>query len=272
MLPSIMVDVMSDLRIRALHAARTPAKQLAEAFAANEITAVTKTNRHNLVSSWDHDVENMLKTTLAGDDAVFWGEETGRRSPATPGQLEWIIDPIDGTSNFVHGYPMFSISIAAVIDNTVVAGVVVDPVTGTEFSADATGAYRNDAALTARSAPSTEAQYNLITSFPAAEILQRAPEATAIFGDLVTNFATVRRCVSGALELCYAACGVADVVLGVDTKPWDVAAAAYILRQAGGQYITGLDRPDHLAPHYLALAPGRQSNIATDIFHRITRL
>lgn len=267
-----MVEVMSTLRTRALQAAQEPAALLADAFLSGQITAATKTNRHDLVSDWDQRVETILKANLAGDDAVFWGEESGRHSPAAAGQLEWIIDPIDGTSNFVHGYPMFSISIAAVIDDAVVAGVVVDPVTGTHYSADATGAYCNDRPLTSRPVPAEVSQYNLITSFPAAEILDRAPAAPALFRDLVTNFATVRRLVSGALELCYAATGIADVVLGVDTKPWDVAAGAYILRQAGGHYSTATQGPDHLAPHYLALAPGRIPGVAKDVFDRIVQM
>lgn len=263
---------MSNLRTRALQAAREPAAQLATAFSSGTVAATTKTNQHDLVSAWDHHVEEMLKTSLAGEDAVFWGEETGRHQPAAPGQLEWIIDPIDGTSNFVHGYPLFSISIAAVIDHTVVAGVVIDPISGAEFSADATGAYRNDQVLESRPVPPDETHFNLVTSFPAGEILQRAPEASMVFGELVTSFATVRRLVSGALELCYAACGIADVVLGVDTKPWDVAAASYILRRAGGQYITAIEGPAHLAPNYLALAPGRESPTAVDVFHRVRRM
>ncbi|WP_022871513.1 inositol monophosphatase family protein [Yaniella halotolerans] len=263
---------MSNLRTLALQAAREPAALLAEAFASGTVVAETKTNRHDLVSAWDHRVEEMLKTSLTGHDAVFWGEETGRQSPARSGQLEWIIDPIDGTSNFVHGYPMFSISIAAAIDNAVVAGVVVNPVTGTEYSADASGAYCNGERIVARPAPAHEAQYNLITSFPAAEVLHRAPDASTLFGDLVTNFATVRRIVSGALELCHAACGIADVVLGVDTQPWDVAAGSYILHQAGGRYITAVDGPPHLARHYLALAPDRSSEGIAPVFEAIHRL
>src|SRR5699024_1020561 len=267
-----MVGVMSNLRTLALHAAREPAALLAEAFASGAVVAEQKTNQHDLVSTWDRRVEEMLKTSLAGHNAVFWGEETGRQSHAGHGQVEWIIDPIDGTSNFVHGYPMFSISIAAAIDNAVVAGVVVEPLTGTEFSADASGAYRNDERIVVRPAPGHETDYNLITSFPAAEVLHRAPEATALFGELVTNFATVRRLVSGALELCHAVCGIADAVLGVDTQPWDVAAGSYILRQAGGRYITATDGPPHLADHYVALAPGRESAVLTSVFDSIQRL
>lgn len=263
---------MANLRTRALAAARPPAAQLGQAFSTGAVVSQTKSNRHDLVSSWDRRVEEQLMASLADEQAVFWGEETGYHSPAEPGQVQWIIDPIDGTSNFVQGYPMFSISVAAAIDNQIVAGVVVDPITGNEFSADASGSYLNDKPLTTRPVPDDTTQYNLVTSFPAAEILQRAPESTALFGELVTHFATVRRLVSGALELCYAACGIADVVLGVDTNPWDVAAGSYILRQAGGTYLTELDGPVHLAPHYLALAPGRTSPLATRVFQQIQQL
>ena len=267
-----MVETMTSLRTRALQAARPLAAELATAFSAGRVVADTKTNSHDLVSKWDHYVEDSLKLRLAGDGAVFWGEETGREPVTAPGQLEWIIDPIDGTSNFVHGYPLFSISIAAVIDQQVVAAVVVNPVTGDEFSADPSGAYLNDEPLTARPVPEQMTQYNLVTSFPAAEILQRSPQAIELFGELVTTFSTVRRLVSGALEICYTARGVADIALGVDTSPWDVAAASYILTQAGGSYLTGTTGPAHLAPHYVAVAPGRSAELITEIFAHIRQM
>lgn len=263
---------MTSLRTRALEAARPVAAKLAAAFAAGSVVATTKTNRHDLVSQWDHDAEELLKAGLAGDGTVFWGEESGRQPVTAPGQVEWIIDPIDGTSNFVHGFPLFSISIAAVQDDRVIAGVVLDPVTGDEYSADPTGAYLNDQPLTARPAPAETSQYNLVTSFPAAEILQRAPHATELFAEFVTSFATVRRLVSGALEICYAARGIADLVLGVDASPWDVAAASYILTQAGGTYLTGTTGPAHLAPHYVAVAPGRSPDVITDSFDKIRQM
>lgn len=267
-----MVETMTNLRIKALEAARPAAARLARAFLTGQVATQTKTNHHDLVSDWDHRIEEQLKAHLADDDAVFWGEETGRQPVSAPGQLEWIIDPIDGTSNFVHGYPMFSISIAAAVGQRVVAAVVLDPVSGDEFSADATGAYLNDAPLETRPAPPQVSQYNLVTSFPAGEILQRAPQATEVFGQLVTEFATVRRLVSGALEICCAARGIADLVLGVDTKPWDVAAASYILTQAGGTYWTGTDGPPHLAPHYVAVAPGRSPDRLLNIFEQIRQM
>ena len=267
-----MVETMTDLRLAALEAARPAAEELAAAFTSGQVVARTKANRHDLVSNWDQRIEELLKSQLAGQNTVFWGEETGREPVTAPGQIEWIIDPIDGTSNFVHGYPLFSISLAAVIDQHVVAGVVVDPMTGDEYSADVTGAYLNGEPFDTRPAPAEVSQYNLVTSFPAAEILQRTPHAAEVFGELVTRFATVRRLVSGALEICLAARGVADLVLGVDTKPWDVAAASYILTQAGGTYLTGRGGPNHLAPHYLAVAPGRSGDTVVDIFDRIRQM
>lgn len=267
-----MVESMTNLRTRALHAARPVAAKLAAVFSHETVVAETKTNRHDLVSRWDREAEALLKAGLDGDGAVFWGEETGRQPAISAGQVEWLIDPIDGTSNFVHGYPLFSISLAAVQDDQVVAGVVVDPMTEDEYSADATGAYLNDAPLTSRPVPEQPSQYNLVTSFPAAEILERAPEAVDVYGELVTTFATVRRLVSGALELCFAARGIADIVLGVDTSPWDVAAGSYILTQAGGTYLTGTDGPAHLAPHYLAVAPGRSADLMTNVFARIQQM
>ncbi len=267
-----MVEAMRNLRLSALDAARPAAAELAAAFTSGQVVANTKTNRHDLVSDWDQRVEERLKSSLATDGAVFWGEETGCEPTTATGQLQWIIDPIDGTSNFVHGYPLFAISIAAVIDQQVVAGVVVDPVSGDEYSADAAGAYLNGEPLRSRPAPSDSSQYNLVTSFPAAEVLQRAPQSIELFGELVTRFATVRRLVSGALEICFAARGIADVVLGVDTKPWDIAAASFILTQAGGTYVTGTTAPQHLAPHYVAVAPGRSAGTITDIFHQVRQM
>src|SRR5699024_12321546 len=109
---------------------------LAEALPSGSVVADPKPSRHDVVTVWDRRVEEMLKTSLAGHNAVLWGEEAGRQSPAKPGQLEWIIDSIDGTSNFVHGYPMFSISISAAIDNTDLVGVVVYSLTCTVLSAN----------------------------------------------------------------------------------------------------------------------------------------
>ncbi|HEY4614445.1 MAG TPA: inositol monophosphatase family protein, partial [Citricoccus sp.] len=247
------------LRRTAAEAAAACAPRLAHAFRSTPaaLDLSTKRNTHDLVTVHDRATEDELVRLLgeAVPGSRFVGEEGGARGPAqdpgsgpgTPGAppgagaVEWIIDPIDGTANFAHGFAMFSISIAAAVDGAVVAGVVLDPVNGLEFSADDAGAYLNGERFgTGGSGPEPtvptvpEHALNLVTSYPSAEALALdGAAALERFGRLVDGYATVRRTVSGALELAYTAIGWADVTLGVDTNPWDVAAGQLLVRLLG---------------------------------------
>lgn len=278
---------LRQIAIRAAQAAGAPLVQAFRAGADSPGMAVaTKTSAHDLVTIHDGATEDALAAALtaAVPDSWVTGEESGARGSGT---LEWVVDPIDGTSNFAHGFAMFSLSIAAVHEGEVIAGVVHDPVNRLTFSADDDGAYlssdqRDETRLgdpaddpaeqdpaVGSSAPDpvgngrSGAQLNLMTSYPSAEVLaQEGTLALEAFGEMVTSFSTVRRVVSGALELCHAAAGWSDVVLGVDTRPWDIAAGMLILRQAGGTYLALGGSPDHLAPDYLGLAPGVDSPAA----------
>lgn len=297
----------AELRRIACDAAASCAPELARAFRSTpaELQVATKRNAHDLVTLHDRATEDALVALLeqAVPGSRFTGEEGGSRgghglpddgpvteAPGSPaavaGQVEWIIDPIDGTSNFAHGFAMFSISIAAAVDGQVVAGVVLDPVNGLEFSADDSGAYLNGerfGAGRADRAPAEgngdagiardESALNLVTSYPSAEALAvDGPAALERFGRLVDTYATVRRTVSGALELAYTAIGWADVTLGVDTNPWDVGVGQLLVDRAGGHYL-GLfydthgpeRRPAHLAPCYVAVAPGRTAPTAVRV-------
>lgn len=276
------------LRAIALDAARAAAPDLAAAFRAPAADGDpapgpdVKSTHHDLVTVHDRRTEARLVSALtsAAPGSGVLGEELGARSgDGEAARLTWIVDPIDGTSNFTHGFAMFSVSIAAAVDGEVVAGVVLDPVNGLEFSADDAGAWLGEAALPLRAAPAGgERALNLVTSYPAGEALAlEGEDALRRFGRLVTAHATVRRTVSGALELAYAAAGWADAALFVDTKPWDVAAGQLILRRAGGAWLTpdpaaphtgGLvaDAPHaHTCPFALALAPGRRAPTAAAV-------
>lgn len=277
------------LRQIAVQAAHSAAGILRAQFRRMDTVAEHKTNHHDLVTQWDLQVEHQLIEQLrsAVPHSEVWGEETGQplQNPDNLSGVQWIIDPLDGTSNFTHGFAMFSISVAAVVSGTVRAGVVLDPVNSLEFSADDDGAYLGGHRLQTRPCPpGGEKRLNLVTSFPAAEVLHRnADTSLRLFGELVQRFATVRRTVSGALELAYTAAGWADVTLGVDTKPWDVAAGQLILTRAGGSYLpgwyTGSSTQDHdsegqhphLAPCYLGVAPGRNAPSAQRALEQITR-
>jgi len=115
----------------------------------------------------------------------------------------------------------------------------------------------------------SEEQLNLVTSYPSAEVLAASgAQALDSFAELVRTYSTVRRVVSGALELCHAAAGWADAAAGTGTNPWDVGAGQLILRRAGGRYLPFGTRHGrswdgseeaparHLAPDYVGLAPG----------------
>ena len=274
----------AELRAIALDAARAVVGDLAAAFRSpTAIGPEDKTTHHDLVTVHDRRTEARLVAALttAVPGSGVLGEELGAQAgTGEAARLTWIVDPIDGTSNFTHGFAMFSVSLAAEVDGEVVAGVVLDPVGGLAFSADGDGAYltRGDGperplAEVGRPAPAGgERAQNLVTSYPAGEAIAREGEdALRRFGRLVTAHATVRRTVSGALELAHTAAGWADAALYVDTKPWDVAAGQLILRRAGGSWLT----PDpaapssgrlvddgpraHTCPFALAVAPGREA-------------
>lgn len=290
----------AQLRRIARSAAQAAGTPIAEAFRSG-VAAHTKTSAHDLVTTYDTAAEDALKASLthAVPDCRITAEEGGMQGEGT---VEWIIDPIDGTSNFAHGFAMFSISVAAAVHGEVVAGVVHDPVHHRTFSADDAGAYLHTPGSRQRLGPAShttaprqrtqpsdkraenadpvhrEPHLNLMTSFPHAELLvQHRDWAMHSFAELVLTHSTVRRVVSGALELCFAAAGWAEIVLGTHTKPWDVAAAQLILRRAGGSYLPygqrnhnapyswqgswcgEPERRGHLAPHYLGLAPGVDS-------------
>lgn len=257
-------------------AARVPALRAAfrvgPSFPTTAAHPSLKTNHHDLVTEFDRSTEAALVRALteAVPGSRVLGEETGAHGdPDHP--LRWIVDPIDGTSNFTHGFAMFSVSIAAELDGELVAGAIADPAAGQVFSSDDTGAYLDERPLAEVSRPAPdpslgERGLNLVTSYPAGEALAlEGSAALERFGELVRTYATVRRTVSGALELAHTAAGWADAALYVDTKPWDVTAGVHLLRAAGGTWVGG----DHTAPVALALAPGRTAPTARRILDDI---
>lgn len=199
------------------------------------VHASTKTSRHDLVTAVDRQIEESLVAFLGerGPRASFLGEEGGRRGE---GELCWVIDPIDGTSNFVHGIPTFAISIAACLDGVPLAGAIHAPITGEIFTAVPDAAWLGGVRLLP-SGRGEAAQCSLATDHPGGEAVRaEGAPALADLGSLITSYATVRRPVCASLSLAGVASGSNDVVLGVDVKPWDVAAGALLVTATGGGY------------------------------------
>lgn len=254
------IELAARLRTIALDAARQAAPILRDAFR-HGVERENKTNAHDLVTAFDRQSEQIIGEHLLAAEPDSWvlGEEGGSTGN---GSIQWIVDPIDGTSNFTHGVAFFCISIAAARDGVLLAAVVLDPIAGLEFTADAQHAYLDGRIIAPLPRPA-QSHANIMTDYPSAEALVTDGDlALETFGSWVSAFATVRRKVSAALALAHVAAGWCDATIGFDTKPWDVSAGALLVRRAGGRYqgfsYDGRDRPAHEAPCFMALGPGAE--------------
>jgi myo-inositol-1(or 4)-monophosphatase len=209
------------------------------------------------VTECDRQSERMISEMIFAEhpDSTIVGEEGGKQGD---GAVHWYVDPIDGTNNFVAGLPYYCVSIAAAVDDYMLAGVVYDPTRDECFAASRAGAMLNGQPIRSRgSADDTGA--TLLTGFPKAGALA-TPDDHARFATLVASFRAVRRMGSTALHLAYVACGRADATFEIRTNAWDLAAGMFLVQQAGGQYHASrepgvsAERP-WLSPSFIASCP-----------------
>jgi myo-inositol-1(or 4)-monophosphatase len=158
--------------------------------------------------------------------------EEGEDRPGSAG-TRWIIDPLDGTTNYIHDYPCFAVSVGAWRGRQGVAGAVLDPVRGELFRAErGAGAWLGDQPIRVSGARGL-ARSLLVTGFPFRQI-ERLDEYLRSFRELFRRSAGVRRDGSAALDLCYVACGRLDGFWEMGLSAWDLAAGAVIVQEAGG--------------------------------------
>lgn len=197
---------------------------------ARTVRASTKSSPIDFVTDMDRAAEQMIvETILAGrpDDGMA-GEE-GASKPSQSG-ISWLIDPIDGTANYVRGIPNFSVSIAAVTEGEAVIGVVYDPTLGETFTAIRDqGAALNDAPIECSQTPLAESIIGTGFSYSAAE---RAEQAE-LLRSVLPAVGDVRRPGSAAISLCWVGCGRLDAFYETGLEPWDFAAGLLIAREAG---------------------------------------
>ena len=159
-------------------------------------------------------------------------EESGA-APATASDVRWVIDPLDGTTNFAHNYPFFCVSIAAEVDGEVVAGVVHDPTRNETFAAArGEGATLDGQPIRVSDVASLEDAL-LVTGFHYS-IREKPEPALSLFRDFLLRAQGIRRDGSAALNQCYLACGRFDGFWESHLSPWDMAAGTLIVREAGG--------------------------------------
>ncbi len=188
----------------------------------------------NLVTEMDTRSERAVVETLLAsfpDHGIIAEEETTIRNGSG---FTWIIDPLDGTTNYAHGYPCFSVSIALEQDDEIVLGVVYDPMRDELFSAQkGKGAFLNGKQIKV-SGIDTLIKSLLATGFPYDRKVSDKNNLD-YFHDLLMASQEVRRDGSAALDLCYVASGRFDGFWELKLKPWDVAAGSLIVREAGGR-------------------------------------
>ncbi|MFZ5609345.1 MAG: inositol monophosphatase family protein [Pseudomonadota bacterium] len=216
-------------------AALKAARGLIRDFGEVEQLQVSKKGPADFVSEADRRAERLLKAELgkARPDYAFLMEETGA-SPGAPGAPRWLVDPLDGTSNFLHGLPHFAISIAVEEANgDVSAGVIYDPVKDEMFWAvRGEGAYLNDRRLRV-SGREKLLECLLATGIPFAG-REGFDSFSHILAHVMPKVAGIRRFGAAALDLAYVAAGRYDGFWEQGLSPWDIAAGLLLVREAGG--------------------------------------
>ena len=201
---------------------------------------VDKKGTIDLVTEVDLAIEETFRGLIRArfpDHQVLAEEQGGAMSiPAGPC---WVFDPIDGTTNYAHGLPIFCASLGLEIDGVTEVAAVYDPTRKELFTAErGAGAFLNGKSLRV-SATAELVDSLLVTGFPY-DVHHRVEEIVGLFGAFIGQARAVRRLGSAAIDLCYVAAGRMDGFWESDLKPWDVAGGSLIVTEAGGR-VTDMD-------------------------------
>jgi myo-inositol-1(or 4)-monophosphatase len=238
MLRSALLNVM-------IEAARKAGRTLKRDFGEVEHLQVSLKGPGNFVTAADRRAEKILheQLTKARPGYGFLGEEGGRRE-GTDKTHTWIVDPLDGTSNFLHSIPQFAISIALERDDTIVAGLVYNPANDELFTAErGKGAFLNDQRLR------VAARRRLVDAVISCGLPHHGMGDLALFrrefAAIQDKVAGLRRFGAAALDLAWVAAGRFDAYWERNLSPWDIAAGVLLVREAGG-YVTDIDGGDEM--------------------------
>jgi myo-inositol-1(or 4)-monophosphatase len=196
---------------------------------------VVEKDRLDYASEVDGQAETVIIKELrrATPDYAILGEEGGAQGS---GRFTWVIDPLDVTSNYQHGFPHFCVSIALVENGEPIHGVIFDPLRNDLFTASrGSGATLNDKKIRVAERKDLNGAF-LITGFPPRERKSVGAHLKCIEA-LLQDAEDIRRTGSAALDLAYVACGRADAYFESGVKPWDIAAGALMVREAGGKVV-----------------------------------
>jgi myo-inositol-1(or 4)-monophosphatase len=226
------------------HAALEAGSILREGFG-KPLETRSKEGMHNLVTQFDLRAEECIVTALHKHtpDAAIMAEESGITTGSD--DLQWVIDPLDGTVNFAHGIPIFCVSIAAVLHGSIQCGVIYNPLTQELFTAVRSGgAWLNGQRLHVSATPALSDAI-LVTGFPY-NVADNPLRCIDQFAAVVGKGLPVRRLGSAALDLAYTAAGRFDAYWESILQPWDMAAGVLLVQEAGGHVSRYLNAPFEL--------------------------
>lgn len=244
-----------DLLELATEVAWQAGKLLVERRPPGDLEVGTKSSPTDVVTVMDTAAEQLIVDALLAarpDDAVL-GEESGASRPSRSG-VRWVIDPIDGTVNYLYRLPPYAVSIAAEVDGTVVSGVVHAPELGETFTASkGGGAFLDGVRLRVTEFPPTPGQALVATGF-GYDAARRARQAQVLAG-LLSQVRDVRRLGAASLDLCYVAAGRVDAYYERGLNAWDLAAGGLVAAEAGA-VVGGLAGQPAGSDLVLAAPPG----------------
>ncbi|MGB5486642.1 MAG: inositol monophosphatase family protein [Lysobacterales bacterium] len=235
----------------AINAAHIAGDLMRQEFPKVASIPVTQKARHDYVTEIDKASEAQIVREIKRyhPDHAFLGEEGGSQGDS---DHVWIIDPLDGTSNYLHGMPHFGISIALQVKGRTEHAVVYDPMRDEMFSASrGGGAHMNNTRIRVSARIVLDSAI-AATAFP---FRQRGMMSvyTGIFSDVFKKIEDIRRNGAASLDLAWVAAGRMDAYFEIGLKPWDVAAGALLVREAGG-VVTDFDGNDSVETSHSILA------------------
>ncbi|MBP2330906.1 myo-inositol-1(or 4)-monophosphatase [Kibdelosporangium banguiense] len=249
---------MVHLRDTLREVAVTVAAEAADLVAATRRTAVqdvsTKSSMTDPVTAGDRAAERLIRDQLAAlrpSDAIL-GEEEGGEAAAEADGVCWVVDPIDGTVNYMYGLPWYSVSVAAQLDGVTVAGAVVEPASGRRWSAARGGGATLDG-VPLRVSSADRLELALLATGFSYQPSRRVKQGEVV-GRLLPNVRDIRRTGSAALDLCMVAAGWVDAYVEHSLARWDWAAGSLIAEEAGA--VVELPGSGELGFAMFAAAPG----------------
>jgi myo-inositol-1(or 4)-monophosphatase len=254
----------------------------------NDLQREYKSGSHDIVTEHDRWCEHLIAEVITAElpGARICGEEGGERRALSGGEdadasvasnnrdITFFVDPIDGTSNFAAGLPLFCVSVGVAVGDELVAGVIDAPVLDQVFTAADGPAYLNGVPLRPRSTRAPQDAL-VLSGYPGYLAIQEQPEISAAAVPLLQQgVSAVRHFGSAALELAYVAAGWADATFTPSINAWDIAAGLHLVRRAGGSVRawpgTGpSDAPDHECPAYAACSGPERIAVVDELLDRV---